>query len=215
MSFLGLGGDAKKKIFAEFDADGSGKINASELMLALQKGGKKVTEEEVSDIIRKVDTDEDGEISFEEFEAIFKLAPDALPPGVKQVVDVSGFFMKSVQDAAKVLTPPATPPSASPPGWPPSGKQSPTSPISVSNFRYNVECIAESLGLTDLLPNMAKVVKEANSAMGVKPIGTLPEQSSKLMIDLGLDVTSLPPQLLEALEKRKEAAAAARKAASK
>ena len=57
--------------------------------MALEKAGKRVTPDQVKDIIRKVDTDHDEQISFEEYKAIFALAPDALPVGVKQIVDVS------------------------------------------------------------------------------------------------------------------------------
>mgnify|MGYP002842339465 CR=1 FL=1 len=53
------------------------------------RGGKKVSEEEAADILAKVDTNNDGELSFEEFQAIFELAPDLLPPRVKSIVDVS------------------------------------------------------------------------------------------------------------------------------
>ena len=85
-----------KAIFDAFDADGSGKISLSELQSALEKGGKKVTTEECVDILLKVDQDADEEINFEEFEAVFQMAPDSLPVGLKELVDVSGFFMGSL-----------------------------------------------------------------------------------------------------------------------
>ena len=45
-----------------------------------------------------------------QFEAIFKLAPDAMPYGVQELVDVSGSMMKSLGMVADVgRSPPAEP----------------------------------------------------------------------------------------------------------
>ena len=86
-----------KSIFNNFDMDSSGAISKEELQAALEKGGKSVTEEEVDEILLQVDTDDDKEISFEEFQEIFKLAPDAMPRGLKQIYDVSGYFLSGIR----------------------------------------------------------------------------------------------------------------------
>lgn len=53
-----------------FDKDGSGAISASEIKDILG-GGKKFGNEHIwNDIIKEVDTDGNGEISFEEFKAM-------------------------------------------------------------------------------------------------------------------------------------------------
>jgi len=82
-----------KALFVAFDADGSGKINVTELQAALAKGGKNVSPDECVDIILKVDQNADDEIEYDEFKAVFDLAPDALPVGVKQMVDVGSFMI--------------------------------------------------------------------------------------------------------------------------
>ena len=39
---------------------------------------------------------QDGEIDFEEFKEVFKLAPEMLPAGLKELVNVSGMFLRFV-----------------------------------------------------------------------------------------------------------------------
>jgi hypothetical protein len=80
-------------LFAAFDVDGSGFIDREELHAALNNGGKVVTPEDCADILAQVDTNNDGVISFEEFEAAFKLAPDAMTKGVRELVDVSAVLL--------------------------------------------------------------------------------------------------------------------------
>ena len=67
-----------RKIFAAFDTDGSGKIDMTELRLALGKAGKKSSPEEVKKIVDLVDKDNDGEIDFECVH-LFALDPRFLP----------------------------------------------------------------------------------------------------------------------------------------
>ena len=47
--------------------DGSGSINFEELKLALNKLGKRYSNEKILKMIKSVDSDGDGDISFEEF----------------------------------------------------------------------------------------------------------------------------------------------------
>jgi Ca2+-binding EF-hand superfamily protein len=54
-----------------FDKDGSGSISSSEIKEILGFG-KTLSEEAVNDIIKQVDANGDGEISFEEFSDMMK-----------------------------------------------------------------------------------------------------------------------------------------------
>ena len=54
-----------------FDKDGSGRISAEEIKEVLGFG-KNMSEEAVNDIIKQVDANGDGEISFEEFASMMK-----------------------------------------------------------------------------------------------------------------------------------------------
>lgn len=58
--------------FKHFDKDGSGFIELEELREALGPGDQKV----IQDIIRDVDTDQDGRISYQEFELMMKAGSD-------------------------------------------------------------------------------------------------------------------------------------------
>lgn len=53
-----------------FDKDGSGSISAKEIKEILGQGKKFGNENIWNDIIKEVDTDGNGEISFEEFKAM-------------------------------------------------------------------------------------------------------------------------------------------------
>ena len=96
-------------IFSKFDTDGSGKIDMAELQKALESGGKKVSQEELMKIVELVDKDNDGEIDFEEFKEVFKMSPDMLPAGLKEIFDVSNMFLNGARGAvdAVVLKPTA------------------------------------------------------------------------------------------------------------
>ena len=39
----------------------------------------------------------------DEFKEVFKLAPDLLPPGLKELVDVSGFFLNGLKGLGKAV----------------------------------------------------------------------------------------------------------------
>ena len=57
------------EIFLEFDADDSGEIDKSELVLALGNAGVTVTTTQVDKLMSIIDTDNDGKISKAEFRA--------------------------------------------------------------------------------------------------------------------------------------------------
>jgi len=86
-------------IFKQFDTDGSGAIDLDELQAALSKGGKSLARAEAADLLARVDTNKDGKLQYDEFEEIFRLSPDQLPLGVKQIVDVGNLFMSGFQSA--------------------------------------------------------------------------------------------------------------------
>ena len=52
--------DELKEAFAMFDDDGNGKINEEELQVVLEAVGRKMTTEEVREVIAKVDEGGDG-----------------------------------------------------------------------------------------------------------------------------------------------------------
>ncbi|CAL5326063.1 hypothetical protein ACSBR2_022961 [Camellia fascicularis] len=56
----------RERIFKRFDANGDGKISASELGDALKALGS-VTPDEIQRMMAEIDTDGDGFISFQEF----------------------------------------------------------------------------------------------------------------------------------------------------
>mmetsp|Transcript_4733 Transcript_4733/g.7863 ORF Transcript_4733/g.7863 Transcript_4733/m.7863 type:complete len:153 (-) Transcript_4733:89-547(-) len=56
--------------FNIFDADGSGSIDRDEVRVLMRKLAQTLTEDEIDDIMDEVDTDGDGQISFEEFKAM-------------------------------------------------------------------------------------------------------------------------------------------------
>jgi hypothetical protein len=74
-------------IFSAFDADGSGKIDADEMVEALARAGKPMERDEVEKIVKTVDKNNDGEIDLDEFKAIFKLSPEMLPARLQELVE--------------------------------------------------------------------------------------------------------------------------------
>ena len=57
-----------KEMFDIFDLDSSGKIECSELMTVMQQAlQEKVNEQQVNEMIREVDANNDGQVDFEEF----------------------------------------------------------------------------------------------------------------------------------------------------
>ena len=60
-----------KATFDELDSDGSGTIAADELSSALRKLGYNVPAKQCEALLKKVDQDNDGQVSFDEFVAFF------------------------------------------------------------------------------------------------------------------------------------------------
>ena len=52
--------------FRVFDKDGSGTVSQQELMAVLCNVGDTLTEDEVRDLMTSFDTDQDGQLSFDE-----------------------------------------------------------------------------------------------------------------------------------------------------
>lgn len=56
-----------KEAFRVFDKDGNGVISADELRHVMTSLGEKLTDEEVTEMIREADVNGDGQINYEEF----------------------------------------------------------------------------------------------------------------------------------------------------
>lgn len=54
-----------QRSFQVFDKDGSGKISAAELRHVMTNLGEKLTDEEVDDMIREADVDNDGLVDYD------------------------------------------------------------------------------------------------------------------------------------------------------
>eukprot|EP01120_Amphizonella_sp_Union-15-10_P012452 TRINITY_DN552_c0_g1_i1.p1 TRINITY_DN552_c0_g1~~TRINITY_DN552_c0_g1_i1.p1 ORF type:complete len:150 (-),score=49.03 TRINITY_DN552_c0_g1_i1:81-530(-) len=56
-----------REAFKVFDKDGNGLISAAELRHVMTNLGEKLTDDEVDEMIREADVDNDGQINYEEF----------------------------------------------------------------------------------------------------------------------------------------------------
>ena len=65
--------------FKDFDADGSGAIDATELRALLQSMGGGYSPEEIAELVNEFDTDGDGVIDKDEFETLLRKARPAAP----------------------------------------------------------------------------------------------------------------------------------------
>ncbi|KAK2969369.1 hypothetical protein RJ640_000641 [Escallonia rubra] len=65
--------DEVKRVFERFDANGDGKISASELAGVMKTLGSDTSKEEISRMMEEFDTDHDGFINLEEFAGICKV----------------------------------------------------------------------------------------------------------------------------------------------
>lgn len=64
--------DELRTAFRQFDADGSGYIQANELEDIMRKMGRRFNKDEISSMVKSLDSSGDGKISFEEFVLLFK-----------------------------------------------------------------------------------------------------------------------------------------------
>jgi len=92
----GLDDEKIAALFNEFDTDASGFIELDELEAALKKAGRPVSRQAAQNILERVDLNSDGLISVDEFKAVFKLAPGAIPDELKPLTGVSGFFLNGL-----------------------------------------------------------------------------------------------------------------------
>ena len=58
-------------IFKHFDVDDTNFISRENIVKAMEKLGKEITEDEINEAIEKHDIKQDGQISFEEFKIMF------------------------------------------------------------------------------------------------------------------------------------------------
>ncbi|CAF3360090.1 unnamed protein product [Rotaria socialis] len=63
--------DELRAAFRQFDADGSGYIQSSELENIMQKMGRHFTKEQIDVMVKGLDTSGDGKIGFNEFVQLF------------------------------------------------------------------------------------------------------------------------------------------------
>eukprot|EP00963_Diacronema_lutheri_P002009 scaffold128_cov328-Pavlova_lutheri.AAC.60 len=74
--------DPLERLFEDFDEDGNGVINLSELVAALQSKSVEITEEQARELLHSADTNCDGAIDLAEFKTmIFALAKQDLMTG--------------------------------------------------------------------------------------------------------------------------------------
>ncbi len=59
-------------MFNQFDTDGSGTITINDIKEAMNKFGQKITEEDISDIMKKHAVANPNQINYDEFKKIFE-----------------------------------------------------------------------------------------------------------------------------------------------
>ena len=78
VEFKQIFGEAKlRSVFCEMDADRSGSISTAELHSVMKSLGYDLPPTKIKSILDKVDKDNDGTVSFEEFRDFFSRVPSA------------------------------------------------------------------------------------------------------------------------------------------
>lgn len=65
--------ESVKKLFAELDKDGSGKVSAAELAEMLKEMKSTLNQAAVERLIKKFDTNQDGELSLDELDRLLEM----------------------------------------------------------------------------------------------------------------------------------------------
>jgi calmodulin len=98
-----------REAFALFDKNGDGTIEANELYEVMKSINLSATKEEIDDMIREVDTDGDGNISFDEFVVMMQKGGDE-DAELREAFNVfdkdkNGFIDRDeIKDVLKTLT---------------------------------------------------------------------------------------------------------------
>lgn len=104
--FVQLFGEANlQKTFSEIDVDGNGHIDVSELHQATRSLGFNVPQAQICLLLKKVDTDASGTVSYEEFRHFFQYVPAASLANVARV-----WLSDTAIDCGSDLAPPVTSP---------------------------------------------------------------------------------------------------------
>jgi calmodulin len=78
--------------FAVFDTDGSGSIDRKELKRLMKKLGQALTEAEIDAMMDEVDSNGDGEISYEEFKAMMVSAWISYSSCIRSVSPIVSYY---------------------------------------------------------------------------------------------------------------------------
>ncbi|PPQ76260.1 hypothetical protein CVT26_009849 [Gymnopilus dilepis] len=73
---------AYRDAFSSFDKNGDGTITASELGMVMRSLGRNATDQDIQDILSKIDKDHNGTIEFSEFVDLMGRDPQSLTPGL-------------------------------------------------------------------------------------------------------------------------------------
>lgn len=73
--------DRLHAIFSQFDTNNNGFITEENIILAMEKMGQRISQEEVKEIIQKHDLTKNNKLNFEEFCAIFNIVDTDKPFG--------------------------------------------------------------------------------------------------------------------------------------
>ena len=69
-----------RQIFRDIDADGDGAVDSKELRRGVERAGLKISDEQLRAAFKRMDSDRDGRLSFDEFESTLMLLPHGANP---------------------------------------------------------------------------------------------------------------------------------------